>query len=113
MNKLMMTAIMGIAIALTACGGDSDSSGSYTSTSKPDPKPSTPSTNPQPTIAQCKSEGNNIFVPNNQSCSISLPRVNNGANLTYTCSNGVLTASGITARSGAITLNGVTIKCTA
>ena len=113
MNKFLGVALLGAALGLTACGGDSDSSGS-TAVVPANPTPTNPTpTNPtptNPTTTTCQTSGTDITVPNNGSCTFSLPKYNSGAISTATCSNSRVTVGSITAGNG-ITLNDFTVKC--
>lgn len=106
MNKLISVLLLGTALSLTACGGDSDSSGSTTSkTTSTDTTP-TPTT---PTNTQCNVEGANVYVPNEGSCNFSISSFNDGDSQTYTCNGSSVNVGGITGRT--ITLGGYTIQC--
>lgn len=114
-NKLLSILLLGTALSLTACGGDSDSSGSSTSTSKPtapSPKPTPPS---KPTVAKCKSEGKNVYVPNGGTCTFSIPKVNEGRESSYECSGGYVTLgsliSGGISAGDSLNFNGYKIRC--
>lgn len=119
MNKFFSVLVLGSALALSACGGDSDSSGSYnSSTPKPTPTNPTPNNpNPtNPTSATCASTGTspatvNVTVPNNGSCTYSASIVNSGAKVTYSCSNGTLNAGGSIHGSGSLNLNNYQFSC--
>ncbi len=100
MNKVMSVLLLGAALGLTACGGDSDSSGSYTGTDTP----------PTPAIKQCKSEGTNVFVPNDSSCTFAIPSVNSGVAQTYTCSNGRVSLGTVSA-GNSLNFGGYIIQC--
>ncbi len=108
-NKLLSVLLLGAALGLTACGGDSDSSGS-TNVTPTDPKPKPPIITPPATTTTCQTTATDITVPNNSSCTFSLPKYNSGAISTVTCNNGTVSLGGITAGKG-ITINGVTISC--
>ena len=62
-------------------------------------------------VATCSVSGNNVTVPNNSQCTFSQAGVNNGATLTYSCSNGALTNGGATFGGGSVNFNGTTISC--
>lgn len=132
MNKFFSVLVLGSALALSACGGDSDSSGSTNNTPakptppntnpvKPTPTNPTPNnpkpTNPtNPTSATCASTGTspatvNVTVPNNGSCTYSASIVNSGAKVTYSCSNGTLNAGGSIHGSGGLNLNNYEFRC--
>lgn len=129
MNKFFSVLVLGSALALSACGGDSDSSGSNNTTpAKPTPPDTTPvkptPTNPtpnnpkptNPTSATCASTGTspatvNVTVPNNGSCTYSASVVNSGAKVTYSCSNGTLNAGGSIHGSGSLNLNNYQFRC--
>tara|TARA_R110002049_G_scaffold260818_1_gene436803 strand:- start:398 stop:763 length:366 start_codon:yes stop_codon:yes gene_type:complete len=119
MNKFVSVLVLGSALALSACGGDSDSSGSNNTTpAKPTPTNPTPN-NPKPTnptSATCASTGTspatvNVTVPNNGSCTYSASFVNSGAKVTYSCSNGTLNAGGSIHGSGSVNLNNYQFSC--
>lgn len=107
MNKFFSVLVLGSALALSACGGDSDSSGSNNDT------PDLPT---NPTLATCASTGIspatvNVTVPNNGSCTYSASVVNSGAKVTYSCSNGTLNAGGSIFGSGSLNLNNYQFRC--
>lgn len=112
MNKFVSVLVLGSALVLSACGGDSDSSGSdpvLRSTPKPKPTPTLPIS------ATCPSTGIspatvNVTVPNNGSCTYSAPVVNSGAKVTYSCSNGTLNSGGVTS-GGGININNYQFRC--
>lgn len=110
MNKLMGIFLLGTALSLTACGGDSDSSGSNTPAI-----PTTPATPTKPTTPTkpnngdaCVSNGNEVLVTT-KGCNYSNSSMNNGASIKYTCMDGRVSNGSITAKT--INLNGITIKC--
>lgn len=124
MNKFFSVLVLGSALALSACGGDSDSSGSNNNTPDLPTNPTTPTTPTTPTkpttpttptLATCASTGTspatvNVTVPNNGSCTYSASVINSGAKVTYSCSNGTLNSGGVTA-GGGINLNNYQFRC--
>lgn len=71
MNKFVSVLVLGSALALSACGGDSDSSGSY------DPAAGLPS---------CNTSGNTIIVTQfGQGCSVTKPDLNDGNRFGISC----------------------------
>ena len=115
MNKFLSVLVLGSALALSACGGDSDSSGSDNNTPAKPTTPTAPATPTKPTSATCISTGTspatvNVTVPNNGSCTYSAPVVNSGAKVTYSCSNGTLNSGGVTS-GGGININNYQFRC--
>lgn len=131
MNKFFSVLVLGSALALSACGGDSDSSGSNNNT--PDsPVPTNP-TNPTPTTPakptpttptkpnsgtqnSCNVSGNTVTGTNNSSCIFK----NSNSNAVISCSNtglvvdgniGGITLSKTTFVSKNTNLSGYDIKC--
>ncbi|MDA5132184.1 MULTISPECIES: hypothetical protein [Psychrobacter] len=116
MNKLLGVLLLGSTLSLTACGGDSDSSGSsYTGSNSAPTTPNTqPTTPPKPSIAKCKSEGNNVYVPREGTCTFAIPNVNGGKESSYECSGNTVTlgskiSGGISA--GSLNFNGYIVQC--
>ncbi|WP_457857030.1 hypothetical protein [Psychrobacter pulmonis] len=116
MNKLLGVLLLGSTLFLTACGGDSDSSGSsYTGSNSAPTNPNTkPTTPPKPTIAKCKSEGKNVYVPREGTCTFAIPNVNGGKESSYECSGNTVTlgskiSGGISA--GSLNFNGYIVQC--
>ena len=68
-------------------------------------------TNAADTIPTCQRSGDTVLVPEGESCTYSIPSLNNGEEQTYTCENGTLSGGGITAGGGTIVLSGITITC--
>ena len=110
--------LLGAALGLSACGGDSDSSGNTASTPKPsvpnDSNPPKPTPPPQPTVAKCKSEGKNVYVPKESTCTFAIPKVNGGKESSYECSGNTVTlgskvSGGISA--GSLNFNGYIVQC--
>ena len=123
MKALFTTTMLAAAMTLTACGGgSSDSSGEQVAVKKDTvkkdtiPTPTTPTT-PAPKNQTgkksnvCETNGSTVYATAT-GCIYSSPGLNKGADITYTCSNGRVTSNvGISAASGIINLNGVTITC--
>ena len=77
MNKLISIFLLGSALSLTACGGDSDSSGSSNSNSRP------PDFNG---LLSCATEGRNIFVRQfAKECLVRKPNLINGNVFSLSC----------------------------
>ena len=120
MKTLTSVLLLGSALALSACGGDSDSSGSNTTTTKPatptqsnEPtKPNQPTkpTKPAKPKDTCKVEGSNVYVPKEGSCTFTIEKVNDGVQQTYQCSGGYVSLGTISA-GGALNFGGYSIKC--
>lgn len=124
MKALLTTTMLAVAMTLTACGGgSSDSSGEQVAVKKDTvkkdtiPTPTTPTT-PAPKNQTgkksnvCETNGSTVYATAT-GCIYSSPGLNNGADITYTCSNGrVNSTSGLSTLSTEnINLNGVTITC--
>lgn len=123
MKALLTTTMLAAAMTLTACGGgSSDSSGEQVAVKKDTvkkdtiPTPTTPTT-PAPKNQTgkksnvCETNGSTVYATAT-GCIYSSPGLNNGANITYTCSNGRVTSTvGLSAAGENINLNGVTITC--
>lgn len=123
MKALFTTTMLAAAMTLTACGGgSSNSSGEQVAVKKDTvkkdtiPTPTTPTT-PAPKNQTgkksnvCETNGSTVYATPT-GCIYSSPGLNKGADITYTCSNGRVTSNvGISAASGIINLNGVTITC--
>ena len=115
MNKFFRILALGSVLVLSACGGDSDSSGSNNSTpTNPTPTPTNP-TPTNPTLATCASTGTspatvNVTVPEGGSCTYSVPFINSGDTMTYTCSNGTLSSGGVIS-GGGINFNNYQFRC--
>lgn len=119
MKALLTTAMLAVAMTLTACGGgSSDSSGEQVAVKKDTiPTPTTPTT-PAPKNQTgkksnvCETNGSTVYATAT-GCIYSVPSFNNGADITYTCSNGRVTSTSTsTLISGKnINLNGITITC--
>lgn len=108
--------LLGATLSLTACGGDSDSSGSsYTSSSQTPTTPNTqPTTPPKPTVAKCKSEGKNVYVPREGTCTFAIPKVNGGKESSYECSGNTVTLGSIISggiSAGSLHFNGYIVQC--
>lgn len=111
MKELTSVFLLGAALALSACGGDSDSSGS-TTTATPPAKPNKPTEPAKPTKPKdtCKVEGKNVYVPKEGSCTFTIAKVNKGVQQTYQCSGGYVSWGNISA-GGALNFGGYSIKC--
>lgn len=119
MKALLTTTMLAAAMTLTACGGgSSDSSGEQVAVKKDTiPTPTTPTT-PAPKNQTgkksnvCETNGSTVYATAT-GCIYSVPSFNNGADITYTCSNGRVTSTSTsTLISGKnINLNGITITC--
>ncbi|OOS21674.1 hypothetical protein B0682_03195 [Moraxella lincolnii] len=119
MKALFTTTMLAAAMTLTACGGgSSDSSGEQVAVKKDTiPTPTTPTT-PAPKNQTgkksnvCETNGSTVYATAT-GCIYSVPSFNNGADITYTCSNGRVTSTSTsTLISGKnINLNGITITC--
>lgn len=121
MKALFTTTMLAAAMTLTACGGgSSDSSGEQVAVKKDTvkkdtiPTPTTPTT-PAPKNQTgkksnvCETNGSTVYATAT-GCIYSSPGLNNGANITYTCSNGRVNSTlGLSAEN--INLNGITITC--
>lgn len=107
MNKLLGVMTVGLALTLAACGGDSDSSGTPTYNGSNGGGTVTPDS-PQDTT--CPAVGTTVTVPNNDSCTFSIPNFNSGAELTYTCVDGRVSQGGISA-GGSLNFGGYSIRC--
>ena len=108
MNKFSRILALSSVLVLSACGGDSDSSGSNNST----PTNPTPT---NPTLATCASTGTspatvNVTVPKDGSCIYSVPFINSGDKMTYTCSNGTLSSGGVIS-GGGLNFNNYQFRC--
>lgn len=110
MKKLTSILLLGTALVLSACGGDSDSSGSTTTT--PPAKPNKPTEPIKPTKPKdtCKVEDKNVYVPKEGSCTFTIAKVNDGVQQTYQCSGGYVSLGNIYA-GGALNFGGYSIKC--
>lgn len=104
MNKFFSVLVLGSALALSACGGDSDSSGS-TSVTSPNPAPKSKGT--------CVVNNNTIIAPTT-GCTYAATGINNSELIKYTCtednrisSNG----SGVDIISKSVVVDKVTIQC--
>lgn len=84
MNKFVSVLMLGSALALSACGGDSDSSGSYNSSQPSDFNG----------LSNCATQGNEIFVREvnkftgtrlNRSCLVSKPDLIDGRTFSLEC----------------------------
>lgn len=118
MNKLVSVMLLGTALTLSACGGDSDSSGNSNNTNDNPVTPTTPTnpttpTTPTTPTATCATTGSSpvkISVPNNSSCTFSIPNLIEGTVQTYKCNNGTLTTPlGISG--GTTTIGGFEFSC--
>lgn len=111
MKTLTSVLLLGSALALSACGGDSDSSGSKTTATKSttSDKPNEPTKPTQPKDT-CQVEGTNVYVPQEDSCTFTIEKVNNGVQQTYQCSGGRVSLGNISA-GGALNFGGYSIKC--
>lgn len=121
MKALLTTTMLAAAMTLTACGGgSSDSSGEQVAVKKDTvkkdtiPTPTTPTT-PAPKNQTgknsnvCETNGSTVYATAT-GCIYSSPGLNNGADITYTCSNGRVNSTlGLSAKN--INLNGITITC--
>ncbi len=131
MNKFFSVLVLGSALALSACGGDSDSSGSNNNTPDLPTNPTTPTTPTTPTKPttpttptkpnpgtqnSCNVSGNTVTGTNNSSCIFK----NSTSNAVISCSNaglvvdgniGGITLSKTTFVSKSTNLNGFDIKC--
>lgn len=121
MKALFTTTMLAAAMTLTACGGgSSDSSGEQVAVKKDTvkkdtiPTPTTPTT-PAPKNQTgknsnvCETNGSTVYATAT-GCIYSSPGLNNGADITYTCSNGRVNSTlGLSSES--IKLNGITITC--
>lgn len=121
MKALFTTTMLAAAMTLTACGGgSSNSSGEQVAVKKDTvkkdtiPTPTTPTT-PAPKNQTgkksnvCETNGSKVYATVT-GCIYSSPNLNNGADITYTCSNGRVNSTlGLSSES--IKLNGITITC--
>lgn len=121
MKALLTTTMLAAAMTLTACGGgSSNSSGEQVAVKKDTvkkdtiPTPTTPTT-PAPKNQTgkksnvCETNGSKVYATAT-GCIYSSPNLNNGADITYTCSNGRVNSTlGLSSES--INLNGITITC--
>lgn len=116
MKKLLSLAILASTMTLTACGGgDSDSSGSTSTQPTNNSTPAFPTTTgnnttPAPTGNACEVNGSTVYATST-GCTYSHPSMNNGANITYTCTADKRIQSSIGLNSKTIVLNGTTIMC--
>lgn len=115
MKKLLSLAILASTMALTACGGgDSDSSGSTSIQPTNNSTPAFPTTGnnttPAPTGNACEVNGSTVYATST-GCTYSHPTMNNGANITYTCTADKRIQSSIGINSKNVVLNGMTITC--
>ena len=116
MNKLVSAAMVaGLAMVLTACGGESDSSGRVVSGSSSSNSNSSSSstgdnTKPQPSVAQCKVQGKKVAIPHEGLCAVTLPEVNGGKESRMKCSMGQITLNGVVI--DGMELYGHTFQCT-
>lgn len=121
MKALLTTTMLAAAMTLTACGGgSSDSSGEQVAVKKDTvkkdtiPTPTTPASTNQTGKKSnvCETNGSTVYATAT-GCIYSSPGLNNGADITYTCSNGRVTSTPTsTLISGKnINLNGITITC--
>ena len=112
MKKLLGMSVLGMALALAGCGGDSDSSGhdNQTNAKKETPAKTKPAeTKPTtPTTSECKSDGNTVYATA-QGCTYSISNFNGGTPQTYVCTGSGVTSGGLSAKT--INLNGITIVC--
>ena len=84
MNKFVSVLMLGSALALSACGGDSDSSGSYNSST---PKPTIPTKN-----KACNITGNTVTGFANSSCLFE--NTSAQANIVITCNGNKMILDG-------------------
>lgn len=117
MSKLI-TAVMvaGLAMSLTACGGESESSGSYVSGGSSSNAngsnsngSSSDNTKPQPSVAQCRVQGKKVAIPHEGLCNVTLPEVNGGKESKMKCSMGQITLNGVAIES--MELYGHSFQC--
>ncbi len=98
MNKLLSIALLGTALSLTACGGDSDSSGS----SEPIQFQG---------LSNCEIIGNNIIVRSfSGSCLVKKPNINEGKTFSLSCQDLTLPGGPVNARFSIKTTEDADIK---
>lgn len=106
MKALFTTAMLAVAMTLTACGGgSSDSSGHQPNQQdKPNNAQSDQSVNKN----ACQVNGNSVYVTSS-GCTFSHPQINKGEDLKYVCQNGKVSNGFTTGQK--VTLQGYTFVC--